>query len=305
MISQKEFINYALPKMGFRHKVLRRIYEYASRIKLLLLPHIHVRNSQSIRNFTYLMIFNRKNFIYAKTNLYSFLKNSDDLPQTIVLISDGSWTTKEGEKYFSFLNNFNVKYESYKDSIEYFKEENENDLVQWAQKHTWGKKYAAIVRHAANNLVLFSDPDVLWYKSPFKDSDFTADEILKLSIDNSHNYDDKLIKLLNLNILYDELPINCGIVLMKGNTKSFHSIIEVKKALNYESKVAGPFAEQTIFAIEYLKYKEVWPETQISASILDMLQPYLKFNEYPSDFIARHYLFVLKWIYWKDFLTKI
>lgn len=305
MISQKEFIAQAFPKMKIRHKILRRLFEYASRIKLLLLPPIRIKDSQSIRNFTFLMIFNKKNFIYTKATLYSFLKNSNDLPQNIILISDGSWELEEGKQYFSFLQGFNVTYESYQDSIEYFKSKQENELAQWAQKHIWGKKYASIVRHAAQDLVLFSDPDVLWYKSPFKDGDFASNEILKLSIDNSHNYDDKLIEILGIDTLYNETPINCGIVLMKGKSESFHCINGIKEALKYESKVAGPFAEQTIFAIEYLKYKEVWNETEISASISDMLQPYFRFNKYPSGFIARHYLFILKWIYWKDFLTKI
>lgn len=34
MISQKEFIAQAFPKMKIRHKILRRLFEYASRIKL-------------------------------------------------------------------------------------------------------------------------------------------------------------------------------------------------------------------------------------------------------------------------------
>lgn len=305
MISQKEFIAETLPKMNFRHKILRRIYEYASRIKILLLPPLHIKESQSVKDFVFLMIFNKKNFIYAKATLYSFLKNSEDLPKNIILTSDGSWTLEDGKQYFSFLEKYNVTYESYQDSIKYFKEKQENELALWAHKHIWGKKYAAIARHAEQNLVLFSDPDVLWYKSPFKNSDFTINEILKLSIDNSHNYDNELLKKLKTNILYDEIPINCGIVLMKGKSESFHCITGIKEALTYESETAGPFAEQTIFAIEYLKYKKVWPETEISASISDMLQPYFKFNKYPPTFIARHYLFVLKWIYWKDFLTKI
>ena len=54
MISQKEFIAQAFPKMKIRHKILRRLFEYASRIKLLLLPPIRIKDSQSIRNFTFL-----------------------------------------------------------------------------------------------------------------------------------------------------------------------------------------------------------------------------------------------------------
>lgn len=305
MISQKEFIKESLPNMGFRHKVLRRLLYGIANIKLSLITSIEIEQSQSFKGFIFLMIFNKKNFLYTKATIYSFLKNSKDLPQKIILVSDGSWTLKEGESYFSIFSNFNITYESYQDSINYFELKGEEKLAKWAKKHIWGKKYVAILRHSYDNLVLFSDPDVLWYQSPFQKSDFFTSEILKLSIDNSHNYDDKLVKQLGLDDLYNELPINCGVVMIKGNYESFHSIPKIKEAIEYESEVAGPFAEQTIFAIEYLKHRKLWYNNEISSSISDMLQPYFRINKYPSGFIARHYLFVMKWIYWKDFLTKI
>lgn len=305
MISQKEFISESLPKVGFRHKVLRRLYYGIAKMKLLIVPTIKIKKFQSYRDFVFLMIFNKKNFLYAKATIYSFLKNSKDLPKKIILVSDGTWTKEEGECYFKCFHNFDIEYESYQESIVFFKSQGEDKIVKWAQKHIWGKKYAAILRYSYNNLVLFSDPDVLWYKSPFSESDFSINEVLKLSIDNSHNYDDALINSLNIDNLYNEEPINCGIVMIKGRFETFHKFSVVKQAIDYEAKNAGPFAEQTIFAIEYLKYRNTWPSNEISSSISDMLQPFFQLNKYPSNFIARHYLFVLKWIYWKDFLTKI
>ena len=305
MISQKEFINETLPKVGFRHKVLRRLYCGIAKMKLFMVRTIKIKKNQSHRDFIFLMIFNKKNFIYAKATIYSFLKNSKDLPKKIILVSDGTWTKEEGERYFQCYNNFNIIYESYQESIVFFKSKGEDKLVRWAQKHIWGKKYATILRYSYNDLVLFSDPDVLWYKSPFSDSDFSTNEVLKLSVDNSHNYDEKLIKYLNIDNLYEEVPINCGIVMMKGKFEAFHKLPLVEQAIEYEAKNAGPFAEQTIFAIEYLNYRSTWSSNEISSSISDMLQPFFQLNKYPSNFIARHYLFVLKWIYWKDFLSKI
>lgn len=306
MISQKEFISESFPKMGFRHRILRRLYEYASRVKLAIMPFPFVdERVQHVEDFVFLMIFNKKTFIYAKATLYSFLKNSKDIPKLIVLVSDGTWNINEGEQFFSSFSNYNIRCESFQDSIDFFKNKGEVSLTRWAEKHIWGKKYAAITRYAENSLVLFSDPDVLWYSSPFSSDDFLQQEILKLSIDNSHNYDENLLEKLDLNILFDEIPINCGVVLMRGDVRMFHQISGVYDALDYEAEFAGSFAEQTIFAVEYLKYKNVWAENEISASISDMLQPYFKVNHYPLGFIARHYLFVLKWIYWKDFLMKI
>ena len=76
-------------------------------------------------------------------------------------------------------------------------------------------------------------------------------------------------------------------------------------AIKFVSDKVSDSRFQRVLNVEYLKYKNVWAENEISASISDMLQPYFKVNHYPLGFIARHYLFVLKWIYWKDFLMKI
>ena len=46
------------------------------------------------------------------------------------------------------------------------------------------------VRRSRSNY--FADPDVLWFKTPFDEEIRKSDFKLKISIDNSHNYDEVL-----------------------------------------------------------------------------------------------------------------
>ena len=174
----------------------------------------------------------------------------------------------------------------------------------FGQKNIFGgKKMSAILMHAEDSLVLFSDPDVLWYKSPIHSKFLENDLILKISKDNSHNYDTELINKLDLHYLYNLPPINCGVILAKGNLYRDSSEI-IKKSIKHESLNPGKFAEQTIFALMIKEIGQIWENEEITANIDDVLSPIFKRSSYTKELIARHYVWKLSWMFWRDIILK-
>lgn len=299
MLSQKEFIENIKPKLPIRSRYFCRLF-YC----LALFKKLSIVNSRSKENkdFVLLTICNKKTFRMVKAMLYSFLKNSEMRPNKIVIVSDGTWNESAGRKYFSGLES-EIVFDTWDSCAQYCRDNGLNDIYIWAKKQIWGKKMAAIVKYAHNNLVLFSDPDVLWYGCPITKTDLDADNVLKLSIDNSHNYDDELIKKMHLEYLYDYTPINCGVVLFKGDLLSRSPL--ALASISKEAEIPGNFSEQTVLAILNHDFGTTWSTEEISATIRDIISPIMTTSSYPDKLIARHYLWKLKWLYWRDLITTI
>lgn len=300
MISKKTFIQTLNSRaLCVRRQIIKIINILAKRG-----PRIRINKDKETADFTYLTISNRKSFPMIEVSLRSFYKNSSLLPKQIIIVSDGSWQLDEGRSYFSRYD-INFKFVPWVECAEYCKNElSSNHLFEWAQKHIWGKKMCAILKYSAEGATLFSDPDVLWYNTPFSNEFIQSDNFLKVSLDNSHNYDNLLVEEQSLEYLYDVPPINCGIVLSKGNLLHLSSD-KINNAFQKEAKSPGNFAEQTIIALMVHEFGITWREDEISASIDDVLSPLFRVNSYPESLIARHYVWVMTWMYWKDaFYTK-
>ena len=232
-------------------------------------------------------------------SVYTLYKNSNLCPNKIIVVSDGSWDVADGMKFFEKYN-INVEIVMWSICASYYADICPN-LQKWANAHIWGKKMAAILYFSEKYRVLFSDPDILWFNTPITKSELDECK-LKLSIDNSHNYDKNFIKVEGCEFLYDtQEPINCGAVYIHGGL----SLLSKKalKCIDYESTHCGSFAEQTVFALMDIDYKSRWPMEQITSEISDLLYPFFSKTISYKGMIARHYLWRLKWIYWKD-LTK-
>ena len=76
------------------------------------------------------------------------------------------------------------------------------------------------------------------------------------------------------------------------------------RCIDYEAEHCGKFAEQTVFAIMDFYYNNRWSMEQITSEISDLLKSFFSKTIFYDNMIARHYLWRLKWIYWKD-LTKM
>lgn len=298
MISKADFLRKVMSRAICRNRYWGNLFRIFWNLKFSKTD----VTAKSCKEFYFLTICNRKSFAMTRASVYSFLRKAPYVPEKIVIVSDGSWDKEEGEKYFlSFFRGVDFVFDDWSQCSDYFQKKDYN-LSIWAEKQIWGKKMAAILKYAEHKLVLFSDPDVLWYNTPIVETDFKEDFLLKLSVDNSHNYDTALVGYLKAEYLYDRIPVNCGVVLVKGDLYAKSPVL--KEATRFEAGQPGNFAEQTVFALLQKEFGELWPEEVITAKIDDVLQAVFKKNDYPQCLIARHYLFFLKWIYWKDLLTN-
>lgn len=295
MISQNNFI----AKVQNRKNRLQKIYVYILRFlcNCFALDFKLAAINKTRLKYTYITICNLSSLDMVKASLYSFFKNSEKLPERIVIVSDGSWSSKQGCDYFKKYN-LDVECIQWDECSDYFRESCIS-LTDWANKQIWGKKMASILYFSEKGPVLFADPDILWYSTPIDESDIENTDF-KISMDNSHNYDFKCLDALKINYLTDYAPINCGVVFMNFGIDKLTEI--ERDIILYESNYPGSFAEQTLFAQIASRKLNLWEMTEISSEIKDVVYPiYKKTIKYP-DMIARHYLWRLKWIYWKDYL---
>lgn len=252
--------------------------------------------SKPVADYVYLTICNEKGFDMVSASLYSLCRNADQLPSKIYIISDGSWETTEGRKYFERYQ-LPVECLSW-ETCAHFYADSCPALNEWAQKHIWGKKMAAILYCSERHATVFSDPDVLWYQSPLKNllSENTA---LKISVDNSLSYDQECIKSLHLEYLNErELPINCGVVYIKGGLALLND--DALRIIDYQAQHCGPFAEQTVFAAMEAQYNCHWEENEVRSDLTEARHQFSASTERTEQLIARHYLWLMKPLYWLD-----
>lgn len=230
-------------------------------------------------------------------SLYSLYKNSDLVPNRVIIVSDGSWAPEYGVEYMK-KRGLKVECISWETSANYYKS-SIPELTLWAEKHIWGKKMAAILYVSETDPTLFSDPDILWYATPLSANEWDS-TTFKISIDCCHSYDANFIQASSSNYLYDtDEPINCGAVYIQGGLKLLNE--KALECIRYQSEHCGPFAEQTVFAIMDIQYNNRWSREEVISSIDDVIQPlFSKTILYPNT-IARHYLWRLKWIYWTEY----
>lgn len=297
MISQEKFINESKGRkvrlQNYFVKVMRLICKY--------IPLSFARHKKKTGNYVYMTICRACDFDMVKCSLYSLYKYSEFVPKSIIVVSDGSWKLSEGMKYFSRFN-LNIEFISWNVCSEYYSDICP-PLNDWANKHIWGKKMASILFCSESNNILFSDPDILWFNTPITEQELNNLKF-KISIDNSHNYDMEFIKKYNYTkLLETNYPINCGAVYISGGYKVLPN--DALTCIEYEALHPGRFAEQTVFAIADLHYNSRWAMNEITSEISDLLTSFTgKTIRYPN-MIARHYLWRLKWIYWKDFFKII
>lgn len=249
-----------------------------------------------VAGYTYMTICRRKDFDMVLASLYSLYECGDSIPEEIVIVSDGSWVPDEGKTWFSRYGVQTVCL-SWEACADYYAT-SFPPLQQWAQKHIWGKKMAAITYCSEEKSVLFCDPDVLWFRSPL--AGIIAEHCcFKVSIDNRHSYDQEALKHLKMEHLNEtENPINCGVVYMRGGLSLLGT--DARRLVEYEAEHCGPFAEQTVFAAMDKQYDCRWSREEIRSDIEAALHPFKGTTERTPALVARHYLWVLKPLYWRD-----
>lgn len=244
-------------------------------------------------DYAYVTICRQSDFDMVKASLFTLYKNATVVPNKVIIVSDGTWNVEDGIKCFSKLK-VNVECIMWTICADFYKQTCPS-LSVWASKHIWGKKMAAILYLSEKQAILFSDPDILWYGDPISSQEVNTLKF-KVSVDNCHSYDQDCIKTLDLGELNEREPINCGAVYMHGGLP----LLDRKciECIDYEAEHCGNFAEQTVFGVMDLVYNSRWKMEQISSRVDDVIAPFLSKNDRGT--IARHYLWRLKWIYWKE-----
>lgn len=281
------------------------ISEFLNRI--LLIPfryfverHAITKQSKTAVNYTYLTITNKSGLRMLRYSLASILQSAETIPKKVVIVSDGSWENWEANSYFDFWPG-EIEFESWEVSANYHLEKERHSLYIYASKQIWGKKLSAILKYAEIGHTIYSDTDVLWFKSPFSGINTKEETGLRLTIDNSYNYDLNLLAGLDREDMLNKPPLNCGIVYAKGDF--FKKSVLLQKAIDLESLSPGPFSEQTILALLTDEFGTTWDFESVTSKIDDGIFPIIPdYKKQYNHFIARHYVWAMKWLFWRDFL---
>lgn len=292
MIDNSDFIK----EVGARKARIQKFYTRACRVLNMLFPCSFRGVQKEKGGFTFLTICSKRGLDMVAASLFSLYKNSDILPNKILIVSDGSWEPSVGTKYFS-RRGIKVECKMWSECADRF-QTSHPDLYKWANRQIWGKKMTAILYASEEAPTLFSDPDVLWYKTPLASNEW--DLPFKISLDCCHSYDQEYIKASGKHFLNDtKEPINCGIVYIRNGISLINE--HALDCIAYESEHCGNFAEQTVFALVDEDIKSHWGTKEIISSIDDVLAPFFSRPILHKDTIARHYLWRLKWIYWTEY----
>jgi len=297
MISKQSFIETIVGKRIEE----QRAYISAMRLvnRLLLKP--FDKFIKPANPYTYLTICSIEELDRVEASLFSFVKNTSFHPEKYVIVSDGSWDVLEGASFFS-KNSLPLLFFRWEDCALAFKDTCPS-LMKWAEKQIWGRKLSAILYFSNNTPVLFADSDVLWFDTPINSKDLVSTK-LKLSVDNSHNYDAHGIEELKLSHLYDtEEPINCGVVFIHGGLSLLDDVS--LSFISYQAEHCGKYSEQTLFALLDLRFNCRWEPEEIVSDIDDIVRDFDLPNIYYSNMMARHYVWRLKWVFWKDYIKIV
>lgn len=246
----------------------------------------------------YATICSIKELKRAKASIISFLMNASLYPKEIFVVSDGTWNEEEGKANFGKMASI-VRFISWEDLIPKI-EPLIPSLTHWALKQIWGRKLLTILALSFDSPLLFADSDILWFNTPLSPNEIEGIS-LKLSTDNSHNYDQNYINNFKMGILNNTLnPVNCGVVFIKNCMNLITD--RAMECIKYESQNPGKYSEQTFFAILNLDYSDMWTNHEIISSIDDIIADFNKSLPIQNAYIARHYVWRLKWVFWKDYI---
>lgn len=287
-----------------RRDIYNYVNKYLVKIFRFLAGTLNVKTvTKPFEEYTYLTITNKTGLKLLKYSLVSLLKASETIPTKVVIVSDGSWNHNDVKQMFDFWPG-RIVFEDWLESAVYHKSKGRHALFVYATKQAWGKKLASILRYAELGPTVFADTDVLWFKSPLTGIDMGEKLSLKITMDNSHNYDHNLLRKLDRFDILQRPPVNCGIVFAQGDFFENSKIIEM--AIDIEAQSPGPFSEQTILALLAFEFGSLWEYEKMTAHIDDVLWPiFFSYKKRYKFVIARHYVWAMKWLFYRDYIFSI
>lgn len=237
-----------------------------------------------------------KGLSYLNASLISVYKYWKELPD-IVIISDGTPFNKIEKQLIKWPKK--IELISWEETAEYFKNNGNKELYDYASKDLWGKKFVGILYCALQSPTLYSDTDILWFSPPALKVD-PNEIVLKMCQDISHCYSNEMLQELNLLEINNKAPLNAGLIYANGDFSGYKDWAALTRYLSTKPDFR---TEQTSFAIlnNYFNSEDYFKPTEILIKIDDELS--LTFTKKVNPSIqARHYVHVKPTTFWRDFL---
>jgi len=231
---------------------------------------------------------------YLNASLYSVYKNWATLPE-ILIVSDGT--------PISIIKKNILKWPQKVDIIDwtvcadYFKNNNNLDLSNYANKELWGKKFVAVLYCSEHFPTLYSDTDILWFSAP-RNIETSIFPVLKMGLDIELCFSNEMGQTLKEEGALLNRPLNAGLIYANGAFSSHPKWVEI---CNYLSKTPDNRTEQTTFAIlnNYFNPNIFWSFDEVLIKLDDANSLKNTMKQYPN-IMARHYVSVKNPTFWRD-----
>jgi len=262
--------------------------------QLLRLKRTNVSGNRPLSNNVIIMMTG-KNFIgMTRLSILSIARSWTSLPK-LIINTDGTITPADVLKRLNFWPG-EIEVETWNDIEAYHLQKNRIELARYGNAHPFGKKLAAILKHADISPVIWIDSDILFFNNflpfiPETGQEFACGGTEDVGI----GYHEAVIKLTGTD-LYNLYKFNAGMLYVSGK-----NIYDQFGLENLISSIYPNFdfcTEQTIFAhIASKSMGVIWPREVIKSYNSDVQQ----IRAMPKkDVIARHYTSNVRHLFWRD-----
>ena len=235
---------------------------------------------------------------YLNASLTSVYLFWDSLPE-VIIISDGtplnnvvSWPRK-------------LEIISWEKAYDYFRDNGNADLCNYADRLVFGKKFISLVYLAKQSPILYTDTDVLWYSTPELSGVPTGGTHVKMGRDVGGYYNAKLLETLDEGRCLDNTPLNAGLMYLGGDLSTYPKWTELchQLATNILPPGSLDFTEQTAFAIlaNHFNATTYWEHGEVLIRTDDFYGLEYTLKRSPG-IMARHYVNTRRVAFWRDFV---
>lgn len=241
---------------------------------------------------------------YLNASLISVYKAWEKIPE-IYIISDGSSLSEMRDKLIKWPNKIEIQ--SWEFFADYFKENGNENLYNYAKNTIYGRKLVGILYYAKKFPILYSDTDVLWFNSPLeKKLKLGGKPNIIMGQDVGHFYHMPLIESVSEQNCLNTTALNAGLMYLDGDFSSYPKWDLLCESLGTYKRKKGifeGFPEQTAFAIlnNHFNPNNSFKKDEILVKIDDEFSFKSTRNAFPKIF-ARHYVSVKGTAFWRDFL---
>lgn len=241
---------------------------------------------------------------YLNASLISLFKTWGKTPE-IYIISDGSSMAEMQDRLITWPSK--VEIQSWQFFANYFKENGNEHLYNYANNSVFGKKLVGILYYAKKFPILYSDTDVLWFNSPLE-KNFKLGGVkpkIIMGQDVGYFYHMPLLEAVSEQKCLTTTALNSGLMYLDGDFSGYPNWDLLCETLGTYGKENSSimFPEQTTFAIlnNHFNPNNSFTKGEILIKIDDEFSFKHTRNLFPK-ILARHYVNVKGTAFWRDFL---